>query len=118
MLFHPSWQLHFFLTYAGTGKRQYESLKFRVSTQDKFKFLIFGLNLKSQINIETRRKILSRLEQNDAINLQPFVEECQKLLTFKHHTSQTEENESSLNMQAMHINRFSNKDKIEKCRNT
>ena len=91
-LFHKRWKClnltkrdsDDYLGFASVVNKNCDEFKLGELSADNFKCLIFAQGLVSAKNVEIRRMVLSKLENEPDLTLQKLAEDCQKIVLYSH----------------------------------
>ena len=72
-----------FLTFAALVKKLCNDFKLAELTADDFRSLIFSQGLVSAEDAEVRRRVLTKLENEQGVTLQKLTEDCQRVIYVK-----------------------------------
>ena len=98
-LFHKRWKCHNifkddqqdYLTFAATVNKHCNDFKLADSTIDDSKCLIFAQGLVSAEDAEIRRRVLTKLENEQGLTLKKLAEDCQRVISVKSDSKTIEE---------------------------
>lgn len=106
-------------TYASRVNKQCEDFKLSELESDQFKTLMFVIGLRSSKDHDIRTKILSKIESNEATNLEKIIQECNTISCIKEDASLVEEkSKSTVNYVGKHSKSKKHHFKKEKSQST
>ena len=79
------------MTFAATVNKHCNDSKLADLTADDFKCLIFAHGLVSAENAEIRRRVLTKLENEQGLTLKKLAEDCQSVISVKSDSKTIEE---------------------------
>merc|ERR1711867_352444 len=98
-LFHKRWKCmnltrneeDDFITYASIVNKHCDDFKLAELSADNFKSLVFTQGLISAKDVEIRRRVLNKLENEPNLTLQQIAEDCQRFISVKQDSKNIEE---------------------------
>ena len=82
-----------YLTFAATVNKHCNDFKLADITADDFKCLIFAQGLVSAEDAESRRRVLTKLENKQGLTLKKLAKDCQRVVSVKSDSKTIEESE-------------------------